>query len=229
MDTQLLRLEAPYSIICNNKGQFGLHIATLIVTKETSHDVSKIMPVSAAVAIASYPVVRSYSALDGKVWTDTELSECHQICRQKENVSAWHLKKVMEYCAKHNVMRFSDRIPIMFDLAMMENKCQYVPVMDYEGKQHSLYEVELVFEESQDKNTCMVYSAASDSFYFYEYFANEESAPSMIPTNLQAIEHLAELRNSYLRIFHHVGLKRISFTTQNADYQWFVDRLNETD
>ena len=57
MNTQLVRLDSPYNIICSSSGKFALHIATLIVVKEKIRGVVEGASMRDTLSVASYPVV----------------------------------------------------------------------------------------------------------------------------------------------------------------------------
>ena len=114
----------------------------------------------------------------------------------------------------------------MLDAALMSNNCRLKLSGGEEGLPISDYEVCLVFEESNDGNTCMVYADNDSDFYFYEYFAINPELFHFLPTNNQVIDNFAELRDTYLHIFNSEGLLSIKFTTKNDNYKWFVDKLN---
>lgn len=228
METQLVRLDAPYNIICNSKGYFALHIATLIVVKEKIEGVVEGTPMRDTLSVASYPVVAGPFKSDGQVWMDTELEDCLVVCRQKESVSLYTLKMVMEYCAKKNVSFFTEKIPTFFNMAMVMYGVKVTLPTDEKNKTIRDYEVSIKFEESDGGNSCMVFSDNDSDFYFYEYFDNEPPFSEFVPTNIEAIKYLADLRDNYLRIFRYEGVRSIHFATEDEKYKWFVDKLNNT-
>ena len=228
MDTQLVRLDEPYNIICGNNGHFALHIATLIVIKDKKQEVAVDEKVADTISVACYPVVADNLKIDGQVWMHTELKECLVICRQGEEVTLYSLKKTMEYCAKQKISMYPERIPSEFSWAMINYNCKVL--LDTDDNENIIkdYEVELKFEEDNGGNSCMVYSANDSRFYFYEYFDNEPPFNDFVPTNMEAIYHLEKLRDNYLMILRYEGLRSITFTTMNEKYLWFVNRLNST-
>lgn len=228
METQIVRLDAPYNIICNSQGNFALHIATLIVVKERIEGVVEGAPMRDTLSVASYPVVAGSFKSDGQVWMDTELEDCLVVCRQNESVSLYTLKRVMEYCAKKNVYLFTEKTPVFFNSAMVMYNVKVTLPTDEKDKTIHNYEVRLKFEESDGGHSCMAYSDNDSYFYFYEYFDNEPPFSDFVPTNTEAIEHLAKLRDNYLRCFRYEGMRSISFTTEDEEYKWFVDNLNNT-
>ena len=82
MDTQLVRLDAPYNIICGTDGSFALHIATLIVTKERIEGIPDGVPMRDTLSVATYPVVSKKNSADGQVWMNSELKDCYVVCEQ---------------------------------------------------------------------------------------------------------------------------------------------------
>ena len=221
METQLVRLDAPYDIICDTNGEFALHIATLIVVKENKK-VPDNAPISDMFEDASYPVVAQKTTLNGNVWKHCELNKCFLVGNQSaDSISITVLKQVMEYCAKHDFPIVQALIPMRFKMAMMAYKC----TINLHKPQHI---VNLIFEEGNNGDTCMVSSDNKSSFHFFEYFANEPNLFNYLITNQKAIERMAVLRNDYLTLFKVYGLTDITFTTDSKDYQWFVDQLNTT-
>ena len=238
MDTQLVRLDAPYNIICDTTGNFALHIATLIVVKEKTEGVPEGSSSSNTLSVACYPVVSEKGFLgnsflgvgkgkaDGQVWMHAELKDCYVVCPQNyKSVVISSLKDVIEYYAKQNIVDMEVRISVSFGLAMIKYGCKILLPEDENRKPIADYKVCLEFEESNKGKSCMVYADNKSVFYFYEYFDNEPPFDRFIPTNTEAIKYMTELRDTYLHIF---GLKSITFTTKNEKYQWFVDKLNAT-
>lgn len=227
METQLVRHDKPYNIICGKNGSFALHVATLLTITETDRKDAAGNEIDQFPLIHSYPVVGRTYKIDGEVWTSTEQKDCLVVCREGEPVSLYTLKKVMEFCAK-NVINYWLKTPAFFNLAMLEYGCRVVLPTDNSKKTISDYEVHLVFEEAEDGKTCMVYADKDSDFYFYEYFANAEEIISFVKTNSEAVKYIAELRDNYLMVLHAEGLRSITFKTENEEYQWFVDELNST-
>jgi hypothetical protein len=227
MDTQLVRLDAPYNIICGTDGSFALHIATLIVTKERIEGMPDGVPMRDTVSVATYPVVSKKYGAGGQVWMNSELKDCYVICDQgSQTVQLKELKKLMEYCAKNNFSDVNGYIPMAFNIAMIMYDCHIVLPLDGNNNRITDYEVCLEFEEGNNGKTCMAYADEASQFYFYEYFENEPPFSPFVPTNSEAIGYMAKLRDDYLRIFRHEGVRSITFTTKSEKYQWFVDKLN---
>lgn len=228
MDTQLVRLDKPYHIICGSNCRFALHIATLIVVKEKIEGVAEGAPIRDTLAVSSYPVVGGSYDIDGQVWMDTELKDCLVICRENESVSLYTLRKVMEYCGKRGKISYPERILSFFTMALLEHDVKLFLPTDNNNKTIADYEVCLEFETGEHGISCMVYSSNESAFYFYEYFANDDADRTSVglinrPT---AIMRMANLREHYLQILGHDGLRSITFTTKDKSFKDFVDELN---
>ena len=228
MQTQLVRHDRPYNIICGSNGRFALHVATLIVVKERIEGVPEGVSMRDTLSVSSYPVVGGSYEIDGQVWMNTELKDCLVICREKESVSLYTLRKVMEYCGKHNVSFHMERIPSSFSMALFSYDSQLILPTDENNQTIADYEVCLQFETGEHGIRCMVYSSKESDFYFFEYFADDDADYSNVGliNRPDAIKQMAELRDNYLIILRHEGLRSIRFTTKQKNYQDFVDALN---
>lgn len=221
METQLVRLDAPYNIICSTDGRFALHIATLIIVKENNKN-----QYGETLSVSSYPVVNEKTGISGQVWKHSKLDDCYVVCPEGcQSVLINELKRLMNYCAKHNVYQYTKRIPMSYNLARHIYGFNINLPKDANNNPIKDYEVCLEFEEDNNGNTCMAYADDYSFFYFYEYFANDPNFFGQLNTNIEAINSMIELRNDYIRIYR---LDSITFKTDNKKYQWFVDSLNET-
>lgn len=228
MDTQLVRHDKPYHIICGSNCKFALHIATLIVVKEKIEGVVEGAPMRDTLAVSSYPVVGGGYDIDGQVWMDTELKDCLVICREKESVSLYTLRKAMEYFGKRGITHYQERTLSFFTMALFEYGVRLFLPTDNKNNTIADYEVCLEFETGENGIRCMAYSSKESEFYFYEYYANDDADYTSVGliNRPQAIRQMATLRDNYLRILKSDGLRSIKFTTKNKLYQDFVDELN---
>lgn len=227
MDTQLVRLDKPYHIICGKNYRFALHIATLIVVKDKIEGVVEGVPMRDTLAVSSYPVVGGSYDMDGQVWMDTELKDCLVICRENDNVSHYMLKKVMDYYGKRNIP-CKERILSSFTMALLEYNVKLLLPTDEDDKTIADYEVCLEFETGENGINCMVYSSQESDFYFYEYFADDDADHSSegLINKPTAIKRMARLRDNYLHILQYDGLRSITFSTKDKRFRDFTDKLN---
>ena len=230
METQLLKLDKPYEIICNQNGRFGLHIATLIVIKEERYRDAKTKQPSEDTYLktSSYPVVGGGVGIEGKVWMGSELKDCQAVCREGGTAGLYTLKSIMEHCSKVSIFEMLLDIPITFSTSLMIYHAKFELPKDAKKRTINDYVVRLEFTESKNGASCMAYAAKESDFYFYAYFDNEPPFSYPATTNTDAIAFLAELRDVYLLAFRTEGLRSITFTTNDKKYQWFVDKLNST-
>lgn len=228
MDTQLVRLDKPYNIILGSNCRFALHVATFIVVKEKIGGVVDGAPMRDTLAVSSYPVVAGGYDMDGQVWMDTELKDCMVICREEGSVSLYTLRKVMEYCGKRGITRYQERILSFFTIALFDYGVKLILPTDNDNKTIADYVVRLVFETGDNGIRCMVYSSNDSVFYFYEYFADDYVDYSSVGliNRPEAISHMAELREYYIRILQNDGVRSITFTTNDNRYKDFIEELN---
>ena len=228
METQLVRLDAPYNLICSSTGKIGTHIATLIVVKEKKEDLIEGARMSSHLIVCSYPVVGGEFDIEGNVWLDSELKDCLLITRQKSTLSLYTLRRLMEYCSKHlNPLRLRS-MPLILQMVIMDNDCKFVLPKNHSEITIRDYDVCLEFEESRDGEYCMVFTNNNSDFFFYEYFnINKDATTSNLATSEKAISGIVQLKDSYIGILSNYGLNSIKFSTRNKDYQWFVDKVNQ--
>ena len=233
METQLVRLDAPYNVIFDMKKRFGLHIATLIVVDEVTVGNGK--KAETKLRSRSFPVVNRAFDLEGEAWMDSELKNCHRICRQGETISLYDLRKFMEFCDSKGDGHL-DRLPMSFNIAMISYNIKLNLFESSTGKAISDFKVELLFDEGKKEvqrylydnaslvgeGACMVHTGSMSPFYFWSAFSTDKDK------NNASIGDMIMLRDAYLNAFQFEGLKSITFTTNNQKYQWYVDKLNNT-
>lgn len=229
METQLVRLDAPYNIIFGKGRKFGLHIATLLVVKELKVPTPPDEPSFPDQTVAiSYPVVTEVSSLGGHAWMDTQLDDCFIVGPQNcKTVPLQVLKQLMEYCDRQSIPGFQEYIPAHFVMAMQALGCEVVLPADEHGQPKVDYTVELEFEETHGGNTCMVYSKHKSDFFFYDHFENYSTNDVVLYSADDSIAEMQSLRNDYLLAFMRQGLRSITFETDNKKYQSYVKKLNK--
>jgi hypothetical protein len=232
METQLVRLDAPYNIIIGTNGEYALHIATLIMVRENKEgnlSVVQYPVVSVKGERAGYFVSSGIGNADGRVWMHSRLDDCYVVCPQYyPTLSINEFKDVMKYFAKLDMIDMPSMVATSFILAMKKYGCRFVLPVDENNLPIADITVCLEFEESNKGKSCMVFADDDSPFYFYEYFDNEPPFIQTVPTNSEAKILMAELRDTYLQAFRLEGVRSITFTTKNEKYQWFVDELNAT-
>lgn len=222
METQLVRLDKPYNIICSPQGRFALHIATLIVVEEQNVKNSNGADLGKNVVVRSHPIVSENRNLEGEAWTQFTLKDCMVVCREGDtDVLLSQLKRLMEFCEKKGAM-FIDSLPLSF---LIYDIKFYLP-SDENGHIISDYEVCLEFDDGGNEGTCMVYSSKDSVFYFFAAFITHGALSNIGIDEDGAIRKLRRLCDGYIMALYVSGLRSITFTTKDKKYQGFVDKLN---
>ena len=215
METQLVRLDAPYNLICGVNRKLGLHIATLLVVTKDKQDKPK--------EVLCYPVVDGGGKPGGEVWTDCVLDDCEVICRQDMGINWIYVKAIMRHFYEQGDIHLERVIWSLKSLLMSSNMTIDAFPPDIE--------VELEFEEN-DNNICMIYSTPHSHLFFFSAFINvDDNGKSDESLTLSrdaddAIAHIALMRDTYIMAFRYWGLTSIHFTTKDKKYREFVDKLN---
>ena len=213
METQLVRLDAPYNLICGKNLKFGLHIATLMVITKGKQDRPK--------DVLCYPVVEGGGNPGGEVWTECELKDCEVICRQDDGLNWIHVKNTMRYFYEQGEIHL-ERILWSLRSTIMATGVR----IDSFASPYNEENVELVFDEN-DNNICMVYSSPDSHYFFFSAFINNNKECDSLSSDADdAIIQIALMRDTYIMAFRFYGLMSIRFTTKNEKYKEFVDRLN---
>lgn len=220
METQLVKLDAPYKVICNPSGEFGVHIATLIVIKEELSNKDKIA------VVHSYPVVDDKYKVGGSVWMAWEVDECKAVCSQGDLfLTLQDVARVMQYYyEKGNVLL--KNIPMRLRLALISNDVRIKPPLDKNQKEIRDFITELEFEEKGD--SVLVLSKTDSPFFFVGNYAARVHPPAQfyhVGLSIErAINEICELRDHYISAFR--GVTSIKFISKQRNYQEFIDKLN---
>ena len=210
MDTQILKLEAPYEyIFCN--GVVALHIATLIVY-ETSEDEEGEYQLEAH----SHPIVKYKDRPGGTVWNKAELRDCEVLCCE-DNMQI-SLKKFRKLLSRHPETEENDDAgtslnPIWKrDLEDFGIKVAW-PLGD-DGKEHFMtFNVKLDIK-TDGKYPFVCVDRYTDFFFYIE---------------AMKLEHLKDFlvarRNWYYQIFKEHAFN-ITFTCDDKKYSDFIHEVN---
>ena len=218
METQLVRLDAPYNLICNEDGEFGLHIATLMVINQRDDDHE--------LNVQSYPVVASKYDLGGRTWFNDELQDCKVVAVQGGNVSLRDIKLVTEFAS------LGEHLLDLLVMSLMTTLRLYNVKVSLDRSERGELKVELCFS-GPPKGRIAVYSATDSPFFLYTYY-DPEAENRIHPiafSQSQAIDEILKTRQVYLTSLRIVdgamGVKDITFYTNQPKYKYFVDELNK--
>ena len=227
METQLVRLDAPYNLICNKETKFGLHIATLIDIDPFEDNYNRMS------YMYCYPVVERKNEPGGEIWNDCELETCKVICREEENISLRTIKEIMEYyygwayLPTNNFVWDLKKTLVSNGIRLILPKTNLIKKNESVENIISEYEVELIFEE--DDEGCSIYSSDNSYFFFLgsiDYHPEKRAHPRDNDEESNILE-FALLRDAYLMAFHEEGIEKITFYTKSEKYQEFVNKLND--
>ncbi len=219
MDTQLVRLDAPYNLICNEYVEFGLHIATLIVVNdEKKENVLEDGIDAEHRGVYAYPVVTSKHELGGMPWMNSSLENCQVICEMKDHpfITLRTFRDLVEWIDIFN--RTMEHEAIILKLAS---------ALDLYGVRthipYSSFNVPIEFDIEPGRS--LIASSLGSPFYFFaSYIYNEEEEEKDIRRCMKGFN---KCRSAYLAVFGKRGLKDITFSTQDKKYQHYVDELNK--
>ncbi len=221
METQLVRLDKPYQFICNPDGYFGFHIATLMVINSKEGEETP--------DVRSYPVIETEETPGGEAWMKWELKRCKTLCRQGESFTLADMGELIyEY---FYIQHFSglERIPYILRTNLKVNGIKMEMPKDDCGHTISEYEVELIFQEYTTKGLYSVYSPPFPFFFLSRFTTKKHDKEKYGIIDIdEAMEELLNMRNSYLTTLASAGLRKITFSTKDAQFLDFVDRLNQT-
>lgn len=221
-ETQLVRLDPPYNIICNERGDFALHIATLMVidpSGTTSED-----PSVPRASVYSYPVVQDRLHPGGIVWEDALTEDYYGnywlFCREKEGVTLRDIKQIIEWLSEDRSHKPIVAQPFNVSIALHQYGIRLYLPQDEKGQTMHDFEVELRFD-FLESNVVDIYSSYESLFHLHTIYDIEAEEASKWR---KAIEKLRRQRNAY--VFALSGVEKITFTTKQKKYQSFVDKLN---
>ena len=223
METQLLKLDPPYNIICSN-GRFAKHIATLIVVDQEEIE---LQPGRWKYVSKSYPVVDyGDGSPEGDVWMFSEVRDCRVVSREGENGRPYSIP-IVWFCQLRKFNKSVDIIkvddafyplnPGVLRFCLDRYDITVRPPGD------DLYEVELSFREVD--NDFVEVESVGGVLYFNSSFLRDEE-----DSREAAIQDILKWWNDYLEMakpgLHEGQVAEIVFRTENEQYDEFVADLN---
>lgn len=238
METQLLKLNPPYNIICS-KGRFAKHIATLIVSDMKGSSDS----FQWALNSQSYPVVDyGDGSAEGDVWNDTEVKDCKVVLKDPGSSStlislAWfskilefNLEQFEKYLSPGILFPLLKRFHIMVNLPgptkydFPDDLANY----DFTQTHKYTYEIPLVFKDHNNEVVIVKSSPDSDFFFFTVIPLNNNESQK---GEMMAIHDIMDWWKDYHNYFHGYETKgrklSIKFLTEDENFKPFVERLNQ--
>ena len=218
METQLVRLDAPYNLICNDTGEFGLHIATLIVINDKEdEDLLNDFPDHNNRGVYSYPVVAEKYELAGEAWMFHSLKQCQLVASMNNHpsVTLRAISDILDYINRGSEVGGETAILKCASALKLYDVDIIVP-----SGHAGVFNVEIVFDIESGRS--LIYSTPDSDLYFFSTFIlHDEDADIKA-----AMNQFLRCRNAYLTSFSKYGLKEITFSTKDKEYQHYVDELN---
>lgn len=226
MNTQLLKLERPYNIICS-KGNFAVHIATLIVVDEEPQEdnPSKMMKVA-----RSYPVVDyGDGSPEGDVWTFSEVRNCRVVTSGLDDgyyhpISLVWFSRLLQFNQGVDIIKVDDDYYPLTPGVLQLCLSRFLITVKNPGLACAEFDVMLTFNQEGKKVTIESEGGylyfKSTLFLDYGIDATKEDAFIEMITwwdEYKSIIRPSIPNNQYLGVV---------FYTDDDDYCEFVDELN---
>ena len=230
METQLLKLNPPYNIICN-KGRFAKHIATLIVVDKEQSDAQ---PGHWETKTQSFPVVDyGDGSPEGDVWSSSEVKDCRVVARESVNdmpivVSLAWFSQLLKFNHGQGIVNVNGKFYELTPLVLQSILSRYNISVVLPNNNNNHYEVELKFTEYSDPDEKLVYVESVGGNLYFNTFYNMDDDD--VTAGDGAMEDIIYWWKDYLDVIRPMsqGGKDVSieFTTKNKKYDLFVKELN---
>lgn len=205
METQILKLEAPFDYIyCN--GEVGKHIATYIVGESRIGEDGKY-----TLETHSHPIVQYKDGAKGVVWNRVELTDCEVICSEDDmriDVQKFFLLCIQQAESKDEIQGFSWE-NADGEAEMLKEKLQRYGI-GFKSK-------EKVVEIGVEVGGCREGYFAQLMELSILYFHHIE------PTLEELAKRLTEEREYWEEFYDHVV--KIKFTPESSTAEGFVENL----
>lgn len=214
METEILKLDAPYEYICCN-GHVALHVATLIVYEAKVNEDGEY-----ELETHSHPVVRNFGTPIGTVWNRAELRDCDILCREDNpQISLRKFRKILSRYPESYENRYEGKgeciNPIWKkDLEDMGIKVAW-PVGD-DGLEH-FKEFEVKLEVNPGKHSLYLCTDRWAEFFFYIEADDLDELK----------DQLIHRRDWYYYVFKEHDFA-IRFTCDDKRYECLINEVNNT-
>ena len=218
METQLLKLDPPYNVICYND-QFAMHIATLLVYKENEEVELKdgYNHKSRMDQVHCYPVVDyGDGTAIGDVWYNVEVRNCRVIAKDEPDektgfteVNNFWFMDILRYL--HESEYGSTLSP-----ATMYHQLYRLNIRTRGADAYTYARVNLVIEEN-DELTVIYSKGEFELFYLVAYVTQNDVQRK------EKFDLMVQWAVEYKELFHY----ETYFTTNQKEYQDIVDDLNK--
>lgn len=210
MDTQILKLEAPYDYIyCN--GEVGKHIATYIVGESRINEEGKY-----ELETHSHPIVQYSNSPKGVVWNRAELTDCEVLCSEDDmrvDVTIFFLLCVQQAEAKIEEAN-----------AKGDDDSDYKPSFEAQALKEKLRQYGIGFKSKSGVEEIFVEVGKCSNGYFAQLVDWTVADFHYIEPTLEELgKRLIEEREYWEEFYDHVI--KIKFTPESSLAVGFVESL----
>lgn len=219
MNTQLLKLDAPYNIICG-RNKIAKHVATLIVANVDKENTDRNYPAYIDMKAYSFPVVEyGDGSAAGDVWMDVEVRECRVITTAPQHDSSRTRISGYWFCEILRFMHEGDEygsthtpVTLCEQLKSLHVDVNTIGTMGYPQK----VEVELNFED--DGDVASIYSAVGSQLYFISAYASANKQQKE-----EKLNEVLKWAAQYIRVLN----VQTVFVTKDEQYKEMLAEWNE--
>ena len=211
METQILKLEAPFDYIyCN--GEVGNHIATYIVGESRIGEDGKY-----TLETHSHPIVQYKDSPKGVVWNRAELTDCEVICNEDD--MRIEVQKFFLLCVQRAEQRAKEAGDEQYAFAAWENSPE-----EAEPLKEKLREYGIGFKSKEPVVEVGVEVGGCSDGYFAQFMEITIMHFHHIEPTLEELgKRLTEEREYWENLYDHVI--KIKYTPDSSTAEGFVENL----
>lgn len=211
METQILKLEAPYEYIyCN--GEVGKHIATYIVGESRISEDGKY-----TLETHSHPIVQYKDSPKGVVWNRAELTDCEVLCNEDD--MRIDVQKFFLLCVQRAEQRAKEADDGYYEFAAWDNSPE-----EAEPLKAKLREYGIGFKSKEPVVEVGVEVGGCSDGYFAQFMEISIMYFHHIEPTLEELgKRLTEEREYWEDLYDHVI--KIKYTPDSSTAKGFVENL----
>ena len=219
MNTQLLKLDQPYDIICGSN-KIAKHVATLIVAnveKENTTDCD--FPGYVDMHAYSFPVVEyGNGSAAGDVWMDVEVRDCRVIAKApKENLT--NAISANWFCETLRFLYLGDEIGSTQTPYTLYEQLRGLGIsVDYLFNRGMNNEVNVELDFDVDEKLTSIISVASSKLFFIADYATRNPKQKQ-----EEWDKILRWAGQYLRILN----AKVHFTTKQEEFKEMLEGWNQ--
>lgn len=218
METQLLKLDPPYNIICG-RNKVGKHVATLIVSSVDTETNAYMREPYFDIITYSLPVVEyGDGSAVGDVWRDIDVKECRVVAklpvdRYTTSISGYWFCEILRFLHEGDEYGSTQTPYTLYEQLRALNVCTDKL---FRRSEKNEVNVELVFEDYEEVTS--VYSTRESQLYFnVAYMTGNEKQKN------EKLNQIIRWAGQYLRLLD----AKAHFTTKQEQYTKMLDEWND--